>query len=727
MMRHVDNIVVLNGGRIVEQGTHDALVAMNGSYRNLRTQRTFGGNLQSVLVSLAANSSLTGYYTATTGKSPDQIYGWVQCRGDIDGEVCQICAADATSQIVKFCPNRKAALSSFHLCIMYYYGNNFSIPNWIKTFAIPSAGAIPNPPTIQAAAIVFLSEARRFGHRQYFGPVLLGRQVQETPTNRVCGKPLPRRSRMTRILKAVCYIRFDAFPFFTPLLPTIALSSANYISSNCSAVAPANLTGTTYHRNLKALFVSLIENGPLTGFFSQSPDQVYGGSDVPRGQPWRALLELHGAGFRQDGSRDGVVILPSHMVGLLPVALVGHDCGWCLQNAVSDIAGCSKGKQGALIFEGSCRLSYGLQNFLLSQPMIVLPVVIYVSLSMTDAAEKQKYNIEADDNHGNATEKDADYDLPQITLRAIQDATDNFSEANNLGEGVFGPVYMVARIWKASDGQEVAVKRLATASGQGLRELRNEIQLIAKLQHTNFVRLIGCCLGKGEKLLVYEYMPNKSLDYFLKGQAHDHRLVRSIRPHSNEKKQRENFSSTMRKVIERIPFLFLILLSVLVYPSLSYYLDTSCYGTANYSTFQRNLNQVYLNLTTNAPLTGFYAATAGEGTDQAAYGLVLCRGDDPDYVCRSCSSDAASQIVPRCPGVRAAVIWLDECLLRYEDSNFIGTIATSLRFSMTQSGNNSNPALFGRQLGLLMANLSSSVTGSASNLRFATGVIVFQG
>ncbi|KAF3776415.1 hypothetical protein EJ110_NYTH40137 [Nymphaea thermarum] len=98
---------------------------------------------------------------------------------------------------------------------------------------------------------------------------------------------------MTRILKAVCCIRFDAFPFFTPLLPIIALSSANYISSNCSAVAPANLTGTTYHRNLKALFVSLIENGPLTGFFSQtvgqSPDQVYGGSDVPRGLPWRPL------------------------------------------------------------------------------------------------------------------------------------------------------------------------------------------------------------------------------------------------------------------------------------------------------------------------------------------------------------------------------------------------------------------------------------------------------
>ncbi|KAF3776420.1 hypothetical protein EJ110_NYTH40146 [Nymphaea thermarum] len=113
------------------------------------------------------------------------------------------------------------------------------------------------------------------------------------------------------------------------------------------------------------------------------------------------------------------------------------ECGWCLQNAASDIAGCSKGKQGALIYEGSCRLSYGLQNFLLSQPMIVLP----------------------------------DYDLPQINLRAIQDATDNFSEANKLGEGGFGPVYK----GKLPDGQEVAVKRLATASGQGLREFSNEV------------------------------------------------------------------------------------------------------------------------------------------------------------------------------------------------------------------------------------------------------------
>ncbi|XP_040363236.1 G-type lectin S-receptor-like serine/threonine-protein kinase At1g11410 [Rosa chinensis] len=96
-------------------------------------------------------------------------------------------------------------------------------------------------------------------------------------------------------------------------------------------------------------------------------------------------------------------------------------------------------------------------------------------------------------------------------LNTLATATNNFSIENKLGEGGFGSVYKGILY----DGKEIAVKRLSKFSGQGIEEFKNEILLIAKLQHRNLVKILGCCVEDEEKILIYEYLPNKSLDSFI--------------------------------------------------------------------------------------------------------------------------------------------------------------------------------------------------------------------
>ncbi|KAL8132320.1 hypothetical protein AgCh_007983 [Apium graveolens] len=112
--------------------------------------------------------------------------------------------------------------------------------------------------------------------------------------------------------------------------------------------------------------------------------------------------------------------------------------------------------------------------------------------------------------HNKMSQKE-DLDLPYFCLSTLVQATNNFANDNKIGQGGFGPVFKGI----LEDGQQVAVKCLSETSTQGTNEFMNEVKFIAKLQHRNLVRLLGYCTDGENKMLIYEFMPNKSLDWHI--------------------------------------------------------------------------------------------------------------------------------------------------------------------------------------------------------------------
>ncbi|GJY13877.1 cysteine-rich receptor-like protein kinase 15 [Tanacetum coccineum] len=226
------------------------------------------------------------------------------------------------------------------------------------------------------------------------------------------------------------------------------------------------------------------------------------------------------------------------------------DCYNCLDLAIRNIPSCCDSKRGARFYYSSCNMRYEEYRFYndtvtlelpsppppptqLSPPppspsgkssnttIVVIAVVASVSLViivvvflMVIIRRKRKIQISPPENlvyEDGDIEEISTADSLQYTFGIIKQATDDFSENNKLGQGGFGLVYK----GKLQNGQEIAVKRLSRDSGQGDQEFKNEVLLLARLQHRNLVRLLGFSLEGSERLLMYEFVQNASLDQFI--------------------------------------------------------------------------------------------------------------------------------------------------------------------------------------------------------------------
>lgn len=117
-----------------------------------------------------------------------------------------------------------------------------------------------------------------------------------------------------------------------------------------------------------------------------------------------------------------------------------------------------------------------------------------------------------------------------FSYESIMEITNGFSSQNIIGEGGFGCVY---KGW-LRDRRLVAVKKLKAGSGQGDREFRSEVEIISRVHHRHLVSLVGYCITEEEKILMYEFVPNRTLNHHLHGNlSFQHFIVNSVYISSN--------------------------------------------------------------------------------------------------------------------------------------------------------------------------------------------------
>ncbi|GLJ55027.1 hypothetical protein SUGI_1181240 [Cryptomeria japonica] len=423
------------------------------------TSTEFENNFNIVLKNLVKNtSSSNGFNTSSYGQSPDTVYGLLQCLGDATEEEGLSCSQEANTTIRDVCKNATGG----------------------------------------------------------------------------------------RFLLAKCFIRYEKYSFFG-ILDTN--SRVVYITSKVPDDADVFRTAVT------GLFSNLSENALQSSRRYSSALAMQGKicTPDPRARPPSVRMQSE---FQQNSYSPSAFIClkaPDHTLQCWRDLTSVEDCGTCLRQAIRkllDVTFTDEGTfQGGVSLMGSCFARYETYSFfhpapppppspikVLSPPPSSLPTATkssnkvgivlgivagsLVMLLLCLFAIRRKFKFAFFWKHAVLRKENLDSEVDSeighkqeinFNLENIKAATSDFHEDNKLGEGGFGSVYKGTM----PNGLQIAVKRLSVQSSQGKKQFLNEIKLVAKIQHRNLVNLLRCCAEGSERLLVYEFLPNKSLDKIL--------------------------------------------------------------------------------------------------------------------------------------------------------------------------------------------------------------------
>ncbi|KDP31073.1 hypothetical protein JCGZ_11449 [Jatropha curcas] len=290
-----------------------------------------------------------------------------------------------------------------------------------------------------------------------------------------------------RIYLDGCFLRYDSYSFFNESV------NSKYDAVNCSQP-----TG------------DLIDNSLHMEFSKKVADIIKNVTDRALQNGTFATVEAKGG------------VAPAYALAQCWNSLTYAHCRDCLVKAGSQLRECAPSSQGQALFTG-CYMRYSTEKFFKTTSKskhqgfdngiigaIVLAAIAFLVLASFGAfIGYRRLSTEKED----LTVRRRFSAMSNLNFKyeVLEKATNYFSDEMKLGQGGAGSVFK----GNLTDGRIVAVKRLVYNTRQWVDQFFNEVNLISGIQHKNLVRLLGCSIEGPESLLVYEYVPNRSLDQIL--------------------------------------------------------------------------------------------------------------------------------------------------------------------------------------------------------------------
>ncbi|XP_073056026.1 cysteine-rich receptor-like protein kinase 15 isoform X2 [Primulina eburnea] len=431
----------------------------NGNYSSFSTYKD---NMDTLLSSLPTNVDIHGFYNASEGQSPDIVYAAVLCRGDVQPEECRTCIRNAATELVKSCPNYKQAVHWNELCMLRYsnesmFGIMKMYPSWYR-WGLKDASS---PVQYMADVSRLLDKLR--------GQAANGGSLRKVAAGNSSSADF-------QIIFSLVQCTPDMSPEnCSSCLIEAAADIPTYcnISIRCRVLSPS--CNLRYHQLPFYNETRLRELQELATL----PPQL-----SPPPPPPQQPVSPQPPPPQQPVSPPGPLQPPP------PPSPPPPPPGLPQQPA-------PPGKKNNItVIIASVSVGVGL---------IVAALAIILLIKRAKKKPKEELEPAQPARDINVVES------LQYDFSGIKAATNDFSVSTELGQGGFGVIYK----GKLTNGQDIAVKRLSLDSRQGDAEFKNEVLLVAKLQHKNLVRLLGFSIEGKERLLVYEFVKNRSLDKFI--------------------------------------------------------------------------------------------------------------------------------------------------------------------------------------------------------------------